>query len=153
VAISCNHIDIVTALLDAGADVNHIYREQTPLDMLTTNQQNDICAVLRDKGAFTWQQLMVQTSDVSRAVSSDDLELVLSLLENASVKEKETALALAVLNNSLPIVKALLAVGVSASVNFKLTNVLCVASRKGNTDMVRALIDAGADITEKDMQG
>jgi ankyrin repeat protein len=57
------------------------------------------------------------------------------------------------LKNNHTLVKHLLASGVSPSTLFRTNSLLCWASIRGYTDVVRELLDAGADITAKTKGG
>lgn len=62
----------------------------------------------------------------------------------------DTALMLAVQNNQLEAVKALLAIGAQPNYAKAGMTVLIAASYKGNPDIVRALLEAGADASVVD---
>jgi ankyrin repeat protein len=140
----------VRVLLDAGADPNGIFREKTPLDI---NTSAEVAALLAEAGGKSWHELMADKHTLVRAVVDDDMERVNELLAYAGEEEKEAALAVAVLCNRLAVVKRLLAAGVRASVSHAGDRVLGVASKRGCVDVVRALLDAGADMSWKNEYG
>jgi ankyrin repeat protein len=74
-------------------------------------------------------------------------------IDKASNEDRENALKLYVSLGSLTEVKSLLAAGVNPSLRFIRVNLLSIASIKGYTDIVEALLAAGADIREKDDEG
>jgi ankyrin repeat protein len=146
---------VVSALIAAGADVNYVCKRMnlTVLDMAMANESSDICAVLEEAGAKTIKELMIETSDLVRAGSSGDMEQVQQLVKGAGKDEKNAALVIAVNDDKPPMVKCLLASGADPDAKYGFLNVLMVACIHGNADIVRALLDAGADITAKDEDG
>jgi ankyrin repeat protein len=144
---------IVKALVAAGADVNLVCKNKTALDEATTPET---AAVLEESGGKKWKDLMVEKYELVRAVAADvevDLELANKLLINAGEEEKEIALILAVLDDRASLVKRILAAGVSTETEYNGGCLLGVASSLGYVDIVRELLDAGADITVKDDSG
>jgi ankyrin repeat protein len=79
--------------------------------------------------------------------------LNMELIDKASNEDKENALKLCVSLGSLTEVKSLLAAGVNPSLRFIRVNLLSVASMNGCTDIVEALLAAGADINAKGDDG
>jgi ankyrin repeat protein len=154
-AVDLNNVDMVSALIAAGADVNRAPHDRAPLDVALWERRDAIVAVLKEAGALTWLDLMVQTNELlyRDTTESDKIILNTELIDKASDKDRENALKLYVVMNSLTEVKSLLAAGVNPSLRFRTMDLLCVASGRGYTDVVRELLDAGADITFKDPTG
>jgi ankyrin repeat protein len=159
--IACRHrsevpipqqVHIVKALIAAGADVNLISKRQTPLDVAVTP---DIASVLVEAGGKMWRDLMAEKYELVHAVDGEefDLELFDELLVNAGEEEKEIALILCALDKCVTLVKRLLAAGVSTEIEYGGDTLLLVVSTMGYVDIVRELLDAGADITAKDVCG
>jgi ankyrin repeat protein len=162
--MACRHdcLGAVSALIAAGADVNfissypdHPFSDCTPLDMALCLKNDAIVAVLKEAGALTWQDLMVKTNELLYRDNNDSDKIILhtELVDNSSDKDRENALKLYVLLGGLTEVRSLLAAGVDPSLRFCARNLLSIASCMGNADIVRALLDAGADITYKDEDG
>jgi ankyrin repeat protein len=150
-AISRRNVDMVSALIAAGADVNHVAFDRTALDD-AAKRHGAMIAILNEAGALTWEDLMVKTNELlyRDITESDKIILNIELIDQASDKDKENALKFYVTSNSLTMVKSLLAAGVNPSLRFRRWSLLCESSSKGNTDIVEALLAAGADITFKD---
>jgi hypothetical protein len=146
-ASALGHLGIVTLLVAAGADLNHICIDATALDAA---RSPEIKAVLAEAGGRTWYDLMREKYKLVRAVVDQDLELVDKLMDDAGEEEKEVALKVAVVRNQVPVVKLLLAAGVKTTVLLYGNSLLRKACSRGLVDVVRELLDAGADITAKD---
>jgi serine/threonine-protein phosphatase 6 regulatory ankyrin repeat subunit B len=179
-ATQIGRLDIVSALIAAGADVNftspnpsHLSHIQTPVDMALDGGQDEIAAILKDAGALTWHWyaalsnplFTVCRSDTNKgtgtgsgtgADNSPDPQTAQfngTLISSVSSTHRENALRIGVRLHKLSIVKDLLAAGVNPSLLLSSMSVLSYASRMGDTDIVRELIAAGADITAKDDDG
>jgi ankyrin repeat protein len=154
-ASDAGSLSAVTALVAAGADVNHVCKAEnmTALDVALSSNTDDICAVLEKAGAKTLLQLMIETSELVRAASCGDIELVSELVKDADKEEKDMALVAAVRENLCPVVKDLLSAGADPATKHGTTSLLMVAADAGFTDIARELINAGADITTKDLRG
>merc|ERR1712087_234677 len=100
-----------------------------------------MCAVLTKAGAKTLQELMIATSELVRAVSNGDMDLVNKLVGSAGEEEKKVALVIAVFEKKLPMVKSLLAGGADPATRHGPMTILIVASIVGYADIVRELID------------
>jgi ankyrin repeat protein len=109
--------------------------------------------MLKKAGAKTKDQLIADRSELVRAVSDGNIELVNKLVGNADAEEKDTALIIAVRENMLPMVKCLLVAGANPGTTSGGISMLIWACVGGLTDIVRELIDAGADITFKGEDG
>jgi ankyrin repeat protein len=140
------HTRVVALLCHAGAHLNHICIDATVLDAA---RSPEIKAVLAEAGGRTWYDLMREKYKLVRAVVEEDLELVDERIVDAGEEEKEVALKVAVVRNKAHAVKLLLAVGVRTTVLHYGESLLRAASFYGFVDVVRELLDAGADITAK----
>jgi hypothetical protein len=109
----------------------------------------EIEAVLVEAGGRTWKDLMTEKYKLVRAVVEEDQEVVSTLIVDAGDEEKKIALSMALASNQASVVKLLLAVGVKTTVLLYGESLLILASRYGFVDIVRELLDAGADITAK----
>jgi ankyrin repeat protein len=154
-AVESNNVDMVSALIAAGADVNHVFFDGTPLDGALATSHDAIVTVLKEAGAITWLDLMVQTNELFSRDNTESDKIILNteLIDKASDKDKENALKFAVASCGLTEVKSLLTAGVNPSLQFWRWSLLCESSYGGKADIVRELIDAGADITFKDHNG
>jgi ankyrin repeat protein len=154
-AVSQNYNSVASALVDAGANVNYcnMRDNMSVLEYAMLNSSPDMCAVLTNAGAKTLKELMVATSELVRAVSNGDMELVNKLVGSAGEEEKKVALVIAVFEKKLPMVKSLLAGGADPATKYSSMSMLIVASLVGYADVVRELLDARADIAAKDAGG
>jgi ankyrin repeat protein len=153
VAVDVNNVDMVSALVAAGADVNHAPHDCTPLDVALSGRHDAMIAVLKEAGALTWLDLMVKTNELLSIDSTPRIILNTELIDKASDIDKENMLKFSVASNNLTMVKSLLSAGVNPLIRFRTKDLLSVASVNGSADIVRELIDAGADINAKDDDG
>jgi ankyrin repeat protein len=111
-ASSAGCLDVVTADVAAGADVNHVCKAEniTALDITVSNTQDDICAVLDKAGAKTMLQLMIETSELIRASSRGDIELVSQLVKDVD-NEEDIVADVRENMNMYPVVKCLWSTG------------------------------------------
>jgi ankyrin repeat protein len=154
-AVESSIVDMVSALVAAGADVNHAPLDYTPLDVALSDRHDAIVAVLKEAGALTWPDLMVKTNELLYRDNTESDKIILNtvLIDKASDKDRENALKFSVPADILTEVKSLLAAGVNPSLRFRAMDLLSVASIKGYTDIVEALLAAGADINAKGDDG
>jgi ankyrin repeat protein len=158
-AVMKNRVDVATAVIDAGADVNYIHALTgvSVLDMAMLQDVDGVTrmsVVLKQAGGKSVTQLQtVEPSEWAHVVASGDMKRVNKLVGSVSQKEKNAALAVATIKNRCPMVKCLLAAGANPATTYLATTVLTWASIEGYTDIVRELVDAGADITVKDQVG
>jgi ankyrin repeat protein len=151
-AISQNRTDVVSALIDAGADVD-VIQGKMPMAVLHLAMSSEMKAILEKAGAKKRDVLDMESSELARAFFSDNIELVSQLFGGADKDEKNVLFDMAVHGNKLPMVKCMLAAGADASASCMGASALMVASGEGHTDIVRELIDAGADVNAKDDDG
>jgi ankyrin repeat protein len=151
-AISQNRTDVVSALIDAGADVD-VIQSKMPMAILELATSSEMKAILEKAGAKKREWLDTESSELARALFSDNIELVSQLFGSADKEEKNVLFGMAVHGNKLQMVKCMLAAGADASVSYMGASALMLASMEGHPDIVRELIDAGADIAAKDSTG
>jgi ankyrin repeat protein len=156
-AVCGMHIPTVSTLIAAGANLNGTCTRAkvTVMDVAIadTGTQSDLCSILREAGAKTKLELLLETSELVRAASCHDVDLVIQLAENASKEEKDMALAVAVVENMLLMTYYLLAAGATSSEMYGGQSIMILASIRGYTDIVRVLLEAGVDTSQKDRNG
>jgi ankyrin repeat protein len=156
-AVCGKHIPVVSTLIAAGANLNGTCTRAkvTVLDVAVadTGTQSHLCSKLRKAGAKTKCRVITERSELVRAVVCGDMDLVYKLVKGADKEEKDMALAVAVVENNCPMVKHLLASGATSSEMYGGQSVLILASIRGYTDIVRALLEAGVDTSQKDRNG
>jgi ankyrin repeat protein len=155
-AISVNHAGIVAALVAAGADVNYVtYNEDhetphfAPLDLAFHRGYDDIIDILTKAGAVLWHLLAMRDNALLNAGDIVSAEQIAS----ANEVDKENALRYGIRTHNLSIIKPLLAAGVNPSLKFRGMSILSCMCINEATDIVRELIDAGADIAMKNDDG
>jgi ankyrin repeat protein len=103
-AVSKEHTEVASALVAAGADVNY-FNTRMGLSVLELAEKSTIMSAILTKSG---EQLKVETSELARAITSGDMELVDKLVRNAGQREKNAALVIAIRGKMLPMVKRLL---------------------------------------------
>jgi ankyrin repeat protein len=151
-AVLNKHPQVVSALLAAGVDVNRTYSDgnMTILDVSMSTDSVEVPRLLKRAGAMAKFDLMVETSGLVRAVSRRDMASVREHAKNASEEEMDMAIAFAVFEKELSITAYLLQAGANPAARYRGMNMLNLACMYGNLEMVRVLIDAGADIFAMD---
>ena len=179
-AIRLKRYNYVDSLMKAGVILNQQNNEGfTPLDLAQYQKERELSNKLIAAGAKTgssWRekrapqdvaavasQLSQQerhVSPVASAIINNNFKLLKSLVQsNANVIAQPldrgtTPLELAVRQNKLKMVKALLALGADvtqpASGN---TTVLHIATRAGYVDVAQSLLEAGASVIREDESG
>jgi ankyrin repeat protein len=152
VASQAGGLAAVSALVAVGADVNYVCNNATSLDVAVQNGHDDIASVLEEAGALSWAGLMVQKNDLFHHVNGV-MDFNPELLGSANRDDKEIALKYAVEVGNLSAVTRLLAARVSPSVWIGGAYLLRLACARGFIDIVRELVDAGADVNAKDSAG
>lgn len=178
---SVTDIKKVRLLVDHGADVNAVSKQgRTALFLAALSDHSaDIVRLLIAKGANTKAVDGLGMTTLIAAAWGNDTETVRLLMDAADVNARsasqgaiaqiaETALLGATFNSNLAAVKLLLAKGANvnlASSRDKLFQVkngpillggfspLLVAATSGPAELVKALLDAGADVNAKDVRG
>ncbi len=151
-AVNSESIDNVQALIDSGADVNHVTTDglQTPLGDAILQSRPDMVELMIDAGAnVDWANDLGYTH-LMMAVSDGNLDMVRLLishnadLEISSTPDRPTTvLTITAMNNETEIVSELLRAGADASGEAG-ESALRWARRNANLEVVRMLEDAGA---------
>jgi len=125
-AAAHGRINIVGALLGAGANVNARIHDSTALMLAAGNGHIDVVKVLLDKGANIEERDMAGKTSLAFAAGLGDLEMV----------------------------KALLGAGADANAGDNWgTTPLMWAVGEGHPEIVKALLDADADVNAKNSNG
>lgn len=154
------YVDIVAALLKAGADVNakDDYGD-TALVFAAGKGHYDIVKLLLNAGAAVNVQTTGSRSTVLMVASKNGYIGVVQLLLGAGAdvnirEEGGTALTLAAWKGAIPIVQLLIERGadVNAQSGMGMTALMYMAAA-GNTPIVQTLIEKGADVNAKNKYG
>lgn len=133
IAIKKSDKEMVSLLLDNGADENCVCNGKTPLDFATNEE---IITLLKSKGAKTKAELEAEAEE-----SRKKYQMQIMLNEN---------LITAIQKNAIDIVESLIAQG--ADVNYSTmegNSPLTFAISKGNMDILKLLLKNGADPNKK----
>ena len=153
-------IECVQALIKAGANVNFIGKDgETALSRACINNQILVAKALIEAGAdvnlhaFKWAITNKNTKLVEMLVNDKtnvDYALLLAINNYFSWKDEEET------NNNLTIIKILIKAG-NANVNIQdadqCTPLILAAKKDNNVPLVKALIEAGADVNMIDKNG
>jgi ankyrin repeat protein len=152
-AIYEKHVDIVKALIAAGADVNYTRgRSSSVMDVANTVGNQQIIAMMEDAGAQLSLSLEIQKSPILTAVAKGQLFHVFENCRpsaNTTAREKEAALMLAVQTSQRDIVKFLLSHRVNPCCEHDGSIPIISACIFGDAQIASDLIDAGADIAAR----
>ncbi|CAL8100802.1 unnamed protein product [Calicophoron daubneyi] len=153
-AVSANALRIVEMLLKHGADPNFRSKkvECTPLMEAASVGYTDIVRLLLQYGACVGQKSTTGNTALHYAATAGHLECVCLLLQYNSPMEVQnetghTPLMEATSNGHIDVARCLIKHGADInthSTEFK-ESALTLASYKGHTEMVRFLLEAGAD--------
>ncbi|MBD1891287.1 ankyrin repeat domain-containing protein [Coleofasciculus sp. FACHB-SPT9] len=151
-AIASGHVEIVKALLKAGAEVNPTaWDVPVPLVVAAKHGQLKIVRALIAAGAEVnkcgWD---CEYTPLGMAVERGQVEIVRALLE-AGVNPRggrscDTSLALAAANGDIEIMQLLLKAGVDINYPKGDYTALMAAANNGQFKMVQMLVEAGADV-------
>ncbi len=150
-AVDRGSVTKVTALLDAGADVNELQPLYgTPLQIAVKNGDTQMAKLLIERGADVKQTFYVNHSSESilgLAVSKMDSEMVQLLIGAGADINKSSFLHISILarfagEGDLDTVRFLLANGA----NIKLGYPVRLAARGNHLEVARFLIDKGANV-------
>ncbi|MBW3600837.1 MAG: ankyrin repeat domain-containing protein [Planctomycetes bacterium] len=159
-AVENRRLQVVDALLDAGADLNRSMQEGYALEIAVTLGDFELVKLLTDRGA----PLYIEPSNwhnppLYQAVKRGDRSIVQHLLDsgagvNAPAFANKTALQAAAEKDDLPMVKLLLKQGgqPDARDNFK-TTPLHEAATAARLEIVELLLAAGGDPNAHDREG
>jgi ankyrin repeat protein len=145
----------VSALLEAGddVDVNYYSEEQTATDIADDRGYTAMAAALRKAGGKPWSFCVGEMYPLVHSVFAQDAKLCIERIVDADQEEKENALRIAVITGKHAFVKALLIARVSVDITFRASGLLGLACSQGFPEVVKALLEGGADITVKNSSG
>lgn len=147
--------EIVRALVDAGADVNaDPEHDTTPLIAAIEGGSLQAVEILLQAGAKVDQPDRIRRTPLEVASSWKRTEIT-ALLLGAGAAPAPAALASAALNGDLEQVRMLLARGAdpNAGEGYVLAEAARGCHRNDNTEVIRALVEAGADPRVRDNLG
>ena len=148
-AIEYSDNETIELLIKYKADINHIDNEgNAPIDIATRLNKTDIVNLLIKNGA---------PNDLTRAIKygvTDQVEYLLSKSKNIDALDSngDTALALAIKENNVNLVKMIINKGANINIISFINNYsdeyspLMIASKNGNKEIVNLLIKNGANV-------
>ncbi len=148
-AIEYSDNETIELLIKYKADINHIDNEgNAPIDIATRLNKTDIVNLLIKNGA---------PNDLTRAIKygvTDQVEYLLSKSKNIDALDNngDTALALAIKENNVNLVKMIINKGANINIISFINNYsdeyspLMIASKNGNKEIVNLLIKNGANV-------
>ena len=148
-AIEYSDNETIELLIKYKADINHIDNEgNAPIDIATRLNKTDIVNLLIKNGA---------PNDLARAIKygvTDQVEYLLSKSKNIDALDSngDTALALAIKENNVNLVKMIINKGANINIISFINNYsdeyspLMIASKNGNKEIVNLLIKNGANV-------
>ncbi len=152
------HIDVAETLLNAGADIESEVQPMgyTPLMKAASKGQVSMVAFLISKGADVNTLAWDKGSALMRAAKQNQAEVVRLLLENkaslgAEDREGRTSLMIAAENGSVEAARVLLQAGAKPDHRglTKKWHPITLAAKKGHFEIVKLLVEYGADISVK----
>ncbi|KAK3298588.1 ankyrin repeat-containing domain protein [Chaetomium fimeti] len=154
------HIDMVTLLLEKGADISHRnIHGQTPLSHAVGGGHPDMITLLLKEGADIEQGDKNDRAPLSHAAEKGHLDMVTLLLkEGADANQRDrhgrTPILYAAEKGQLGMVALLLKEGADANQRDRLGRTpISYAAEKGQLGIVTLLSEAGADIEQGDVDG
>jgi ankyrin repeat protein len=166
-AIREGHADIIRELVAAGADINKVSEEcydplqKTPVSVSLQVRRLDILQLLIELGADVNARDANGNTLLMSAIRCNEFDCIQELLKhvhinciNAVNKEGSTALIIASRQNTINAVQELLAIsGIELNqINNADETALLFAVRHGNQDIVKALLDAGAQVDQREVE-
>lgn len=158
-AVGKNNTEIVKLLIEAGADTNHINAFKKTILMEAVSKGNiDIVKLLIDGGADIDYANKIEGTALMIATKQNQPEIMKVLIASgANVNYKnnfgDTILTEAVSKGKIDPVKVLVANGADVNYEKSKESVLCIAvkSKNKNAEVVKTLIDGGANVNFKDV--
>jgi len=159
VAVEKGSIEIIDILLNNGSDINIKGADgTTPLMIAAENGRRDVVEILINKGADINLRNANGVTSLMAAAKSGDINIVKTIIEkgmdvNIQDKEGMTALMNAVRYGHAGAVQVLLAIGADLNMKNKdgQSALALIGIVKTNRNIIlRALLDPGADVNEKD---
>ncbi len=156
-AARMGHVDVVTALIKRGADVDARNESQELTALLEASKAGhlDVVTVLMDAGADVNAQDRYGITALYEAAAAGHLEVVTALQERGADVNVASDGGVAVLARTaaaghLDVVAALLARGAEVNAG---SSALAGAAEAGNPELVKLLLERGADVNAPDFQG
>jgi ankyrin repeat protein len=160
-AAKAGHGDVVKLLLEAGARPQNLSSDSgTVLDAAASSGKRDVVKTVLSAKARLGTKATVAVSALINAVGSGNQQTVRELLGagadvNARTRRGDSALAEAVAKEDTAMVQLLLEWGAKPAVGQRKSTitVLMMAADGGHTDLIKLLLNAGADINEQSIYG
>jgi ankyrin repeat protein len=148
------HLELAEWLLDSGADVNvHDMKQNTPLHLAAIRGRLDLVRMLLKRGAEVQARGINGYTPLFSAVEGGNLDVVRLLLDHgadAHIRDKNenNALHIAAAHGHLEVSRMLLALklDVNARNDGEKTSLHKALTKSGKPDVVRLLLDHGADV-------
>ena len=153
------HLEFAEWLLDSGADVNvHDFNQNTPLHLAARCGKLDLARMLLKRGAGVQAWKTRGYSPLFSAVEGGNLDVVRLLLDHGADvhildKRENNGLHIAAVHGHLEVAQMLLAlnVEVNAKNHSGMTPLHRALKNSRETDLVRLLLDHGADVHMHDI--
>jgi ankyrin repeat protein len=159
-AAARGHVDVTKLLMEGGADVNALGCGDTPFLVAVRNGHFDLMKTLVGFGANQEVSGFDGEPPLRLAAAHGNTEIVQLLLDEGADKEAKddlgrTALMVAVEKGNLGAARCLIKAGAKAELlpsakGHNTPKSLCWAAKQGDTELVRKLVDIGADMDERD---
>jgi ankyrin repeat protein len=146
VAISNEDVAMVKGLIALGADVNLAVNAIAPHDMARHVGSQEMMTALEAAGACPWMVRMAEQHYIVGAAMTGNASLVAFLLMASDAEAQQIALTIAVAARHRDIALLLLAAETDPSCSFGFLTPLHNACQQGDVELVRAFLDAGADM-------
>jgi ankyrin repeat protein len=151
------HLEFAEWLLDSGAEVNvHDLNQYTPLHLAATRGRLDLVRMLLKRGAEVQPRGLRGCTPLFSAVGGGNPDVVRLLLDHGADahirdNDKKNALHIAAVHGHLDVAQMLLALNLDVNaLNGRGMTPLCSAlqtsDRKPDVDVVRVLLDHGAEV-------